>query len=71
MTDSKECLEVMKATPSNVQLLVDVGHLKVSAHTLGYDRISFLNDTSAWTTAFHISENNALEDENQSPNKDS
>ena len=65
MTGSKECLEIMEDTPSNVQLLIDVGHLKVSARTMGNDPISFLKETRKWTMAYHLSDNNGLEDENE------
>jgi sugar phosphate isomerase/epimerase len=71
MTGSKECIEVMETTPSNVKLLVDVGHVKVSARTMDNDPVSFLRETSAWANAYHLSENNGLEDENQPPTEDS
>ena len=66
MTESTECKEIMEATPSNVQLLVDVGHVKVSACTMNFDPVSFLRETSAWTMAYHLSDNNGEEDRNES-----
>jgi sugar phosphate isomerase/epimerase len=56
----------MKNTPSNVNLLVDVAHLKVSSQSLGLDGTLFLTECKKWIKAYHLSDNNGLEDENKS-----
>ena len=33
MTSHSEMIKIMKSTPKNVNLLIDMGHLKVSAKT--------------------------------------
>jgi len=66
MTSSHECEYIMENTPSNVNLLVDVAHLKVSSQSLGLDPILFLNKCKKWIRAYHLSDNNGMEDENKS-----
>ena len=66
MTSKSECIYVMKNTPDNVNLLVDVAHLKVSSKSLGLDGTSFLAQCKKWIKAYHLSDNNGLEDENKS-----
>lgn len=65
MVDSNECEIIMKQTPSNVNLLIDVGHLKVSAKTLGFEVKDFLKRCDPWIRAYHLSENDGLTDSNQ------
>jgi sugar phosphate isomerase/epimerase len=65
MTNKSECIYIMENTPSNVNLLVDVGHLKVSSQSLGLDAILFLTKCKKWIKAYHFSENNGMEDENK------
>jgi sugar phosphate isomerase/epimerase len=43
-------------------LLVDVGHLKVSATTLGFDPNAFLDALAPWIAAFHLSDNDGTVD---------
>ena len=40
-SQSEDGVEIMEATPSNVNLLIDVAHLKVSSHSLDFPRPSF------------------------------
>ena len=42
MTQSEECIQVMKSVPNNVRMLVDLAHLKVSSNSLKFDAIEFL-----------------------------
>jgi sugar phosphate isomerase/epimerase len=65
MTGKSECVYIMENTPSNVNLLVDVAHLKVSSQSLGVDAISFLTECEKWVKAYHLSDNNGMEDENK------
>jgi sugar phosphate isomerase/epimerase len=43
-------------------LLVDVGHLKVSATTLGFDAHAFLDTVAPSTAALHLSDNDGIVD---------
>ena len=71
MTSDKEMIKIMKKTPKNVNLLVDVGHLKVSAKTLGFNAIKTLKKIQKWIKGYHLSENNGLEDSNKAINSKS
>jgi len=71
LVDSIECQKFMKRMPSNVKLLIDVAHLKVSAKTLQFDAIKMLNECSEWTFAYHLSDNDGISDSNQPISLDS
>lgn len=45
--------------------LIDVGHLKVSARTLGFDLESAMAAVAPLTAAFHLSDNDGLSDSNR------
>ena len=64
MTDLFDIKHIMKNTPENVNLLLDLGHLKVSANTLGFDKFKAHEESKEWIKAYHISENNGKEDTN-------
>ena len=65
MVDETECIEIMNKVRNNVKMLVDVAHLKVSANSLNFDRISFLKNLDKWIFAYHLSENNGEKDSNE------
>jgi len=65
MVEPNECLIVMNNTPDNVNMLLDVAHLKVSANTLEFDPITSLNDINKWIKGYHFSDNDGLSDTNQ------
>jgi len=65
MTSADECIHVMCQTSDNVQLLVDVAHLKVSSFTLGFDPIGFLASCNDWIRAYHLSDNDGTRDSNE------
>lgn len=71
MTGPDETKIIFEHVEKNVKLLIDVAHLKVSANTLKYDPIAYLNDFSSITAAYHISDNNGLEDSNEPFTNDS
>ena len=71
MTDLEDIKIIMKNTPKNVNLLFDVGHLKVSANTLNFDKFHTHNECKKWIKAYHISENNGKEDTNSQIHKNS
>ena len=65
MTGPEETKIVFERVNDNVKLLIDVAHLKVSANTLKFDPVSYLNKFKSITAAYHISDNNGLEDSNE------
>lgn len=71
MTDMCDCLEIIPQTPPNVSLLVDVGHLNVSASSENFNKVEFLNETKPLTKGYHISENDGMSDINLPISKDS
>ncbi|PKM75456.1 MAG: hypothetical protein CVU92_01265 [Firmicutes bacterium HGW-Firmicutes-17] len=48
----------------NVKLLIDLGHLSVTANSMGLNPIGFIEMVAADIIAFHISENDGLSDRN-------
>ena len=71
MADMYDCVEIIPQTPSNVSLLVDVGHLNVSASSENFNKVEFLNETKPLTKAYHISENDGMSDMNLPVSKES
>ncbi|MUK39986.1 TIM barrel protein [Aliivibrio fischeri] len=65
MTEPEETKEIFNLVPDNVKLLIDVAHLKVSAKTQGFDAVEYLKTFNNITKAYHISDNNGLEDSNK------
>ncbi len=64
MTDIADSIEIMSETPTNVNLLIDLAHLKVSATSLSFDKKEFLKKTDKWIKGYHLSDNNGLSDTN-------
>lgn len=71
MTTPKEAKFVMENTPSNVNMLLDVAHLKVSANSLGFDRLEMFSACDHWIKAYHFSDNDGKSDTNNSVDVDS
>lgn len=71
MTTPEECAHIMEQTNRNVNLLIDVAHLKVSAHSLKYDPSLMFKTCDNWIVAYHLSDNNGLSDTNDSFNEES
>lgn len=67
----EEALLVMQNTPDNVNLLVDVAHLKVSAQTLGFDPVEMFRMCAPYIKAYHLSDNDGTRDSNESITRDS
>ncbi|MCG9597816.1 sugar phosphate isomerase/epimerase [Vibrio sp. Isolate25] len=65
MTAAEETREIFNKVASNVKLLIDVAHLKVSSNTLGFNPVDYLKEFKEITGAYHISDNDGLEDSNQ------
>lgn len=59
-----EFQDLWDAVPSpNLGLLLDLGHLKVTSHWLGFDRDDFVRKVKDKVFAIHIHENNGLQDQ--------
>ena len=71
MTTPKEAKFIMENTPSNVNMLLDVAHLKVSANSLDFDRLEMFSKCDSWIKAYHFSDNDGKSDTNNSVDADS
>lgn len=66
MCDPKETLKIAKQFPSNVKLLIDVAHLKVSAKTLNFDPKKMFKKCERYIGGYHLSDNDGKSDSNMS-----
>ena len=57
LTSPEEINLFFQSVSKGVRLLLDFGHLKVSAKTLGFDLISAVSDIQKWVGGYHMSEN--------------
>ena len=71
MCDPEEAIEIMKDSPKNINLLVDVAHLKVSSNSLRFDPKNFFLECDDYITGYHLSDNDGLVDSNNSINENS
>ena len=71
MVDPQETSEIIELTDGNVGLLIDVAHLKVSANTLGFSAVDYMNRFEGRTWGYHLSDNEGLMDTNHPIQKDS
>jgi sugar phosphate isomerase/epimerase len=66
LQDADEFLALFKALPSlHLGILLDTGHLNVTAHTFGFDRFSFVDQVAPHIRAFHVSDNDGTVDSGQ------
>jgi sugar phosphate isomerase/epimerase len=69
---AEELLDLLASIQrENVGVLLDVGHLKISANTLGFSPENFIKDLSSKIIALHLHENNGITDEHSIILKDS
>ena len=66
MADPDEIELVIAELRDNVGLLMDVGHLKVSSHTLGFDLPDAMARLLPLAEGFHLSENGGMADDHLS-----
>jgi sugar phosphate isomerase/epimerase len=71
MTLAEDALMIASSTPANVGILVDVGHLNVSAHTHGRSPRLELQALNEIVKGYHLSDNNGLIDSNDAIRFDS
>jgi sugar phosphate isomerase/epimerase len=71
LTNPDEIISFMKRMPSNVGLLLDVAHLKVSARSLGFNLVDAHALVKPWIQGYHLSDNDGTEDSNEIVTADS
>ena len=72
MVKADQILRLMADISSpNLGVLVDVGHLKVSAKALEYDPCDFISEIKSHIKAYHLSDNDGNEDQNLQVSKNS
>lgn len=71
MCDPVECLSLLKKFPKNIKMLLDVGHLNVSAKTLAFKKKDMFNKCEKFIKGYHLSNNDGLRDTNQKFNNKS
>lgn len=64
MSTPAEINYIMERVPENVRLLMDVAHLKVSSNVLGFNKIIAFNSVKKWIRAYHLSDNDGINDSN-------
>lgn len=60
-----EFFEVVRSP--NLGVLLDFGHLNVSARTLGFNRLDFIDRLAPYVRAFHVHDNDGIDDTHQPP----
>jgi len=66
LCEAKEFEKLWERIPSdNVGLALDLGHLKVTAHWLGFDKYEFIDRVKDRVFSIHVHENNGLVDEHK------
>jgi sugar phosphate isomerase/epimerase len=71
LTHSDEIASFMGSMPSNVGLLLDVAHLKVSAESLEFNLIHAHENLKKWIRGYHLSDNDGTADSNERVHSDS
>ena len=64
LTSPNEILKFLKNFHNNVGLLLDVGHLKVSSKTLGFDLVNAHENLKPFIEGYHLSDNDGKKDSN-------
>jgi len=65
LTNPKDILDFFKKVPKDIGLLLDLGHLKVSAKTERFNHVDGLKKLNSLVKGYHMSDNGGLEDENK------
>ena len=71
LTHPKEIIKFFKKSHKNVGLLLDVGHLKVSAKTYGFNLFKAHEKLKPYIEGYHLSDNDGLKDSNREFTKNS
>ena len=65
MCDHEETKLIMENSPNNINLLVDVAHLKVSSSSLQFNPEHMFKFCDKFIKGYHLSDNNGLSDTNE------
>ena len=65
MVSTNQSLKLLQKFPNNVNMLVDLGHLKVSSKTLNFSPEVYLKKCQKWIKGYQLSDNNGVEDQNK------
>ena len=65
MSEPDEIEYVMEKSPNNINLLLDVAHLKVSSNILKFDLDNSFKKIDKWVRAYHLSDNDGENDSNE------
>lgn len=71
LTEPNEIISFFENIPSNIGLLMDVAHLKVSSNTLSFDKKNALNSLKKYIKGYHFSDNDGYKDSNGPISNDS
>lgn len=71
LTNPDEIASFMERAPSNVGLLIDVAHLKVSANTRSFDMVVAHEKLKRWVKGYHLSDNAGAADTNDPVSEES
>lgn len=63
LCEEKEFVALAKQLDQRLSILLDTGHLKVSANSAGFNPDHFFKTVSPWIRAFHLSDNSGKTDD--------
>ncbi len=63
--EATEIIRLAEMLDGKFRLLVDFGHLKVSAESGGFSAAEFMDRVGSWIRAFHLSDNSGATDEHR------
>jgi sugar phosphate isomerase/epimerase len=66
LSNPREILNFFAQLPSEVGLLLDIGHLKVTSKTLNFELSKAIEDLNPIVKGYHLSENSGLADDHNS-----
>lgn len=66
LLSADELLDLFRVLPSpHLRMLLDTGHLNVTANTLGFDRMAFAEKVAPYVRALHVHDNDGMADTHQ------
>ena len=66
LESAEDCLALFgQRAPDGLGLLLDTGHLNVTATTYGFDRLAFVDAVAPYVGAFHVHDNDGSDDWHQ------
>ena len=65
VTSDELCRLLVDVGDPGFGVLIDVGHLNISAHALGFDRVQFVKTLAPFIGGFHLSDNDGIVDQHR------